>query len=497
MRREPVAETSSGRVQGARREAATVFFGIPYADAPRWGPPGWPTPWPDIRPALSPGPACPQPDRPVARYTHGEPPAQAEQCLNLNVFTPSLQGARPVMVWLHGGGFATGHAAATLYDGAALAGLTDTVVVSVNYRLGSLGWLCHPALAAEPGAPAGNWGLLDQIAALRWVRENIAAFGGDPGRVTVAGQSAGALSALDLLATADAAGLFSRLILQSPPLADVAQPHEAGVRWAAALSRSLGGADELDQARLRAAHPDELLAAQEELLSRPPFLGARPTLPTLEPATLPRSPCELPGERPEVDILLGFNRDEGTFFFGAPWRPSPPPDRVPAIVAHLCPDRDPDEVLESHRRAARAAGAPAHPAALLVAIATEQMVAEPVRRYARERAAAVAPAGEVFLYRFDHPGAGPDLRATHTAEVPVLFRSWADGGPGERLGGRGPAPAPVADALGRSWARFLHGHDPGWAARTGGRDSAAVSGVFGGEAAFTVQAAETTDTISI
>ena len=150
----------------------------------------------------------------------------------LNVFTPALDGARPVLVWLHGGGFAIGHGGASLYHGAALASAADAVVVTLNYRLGSLGWLAHPDLAGSAGGPAGNWGLLDQIAALEWVRENVGGFGGDPARVTVAGQSAGALCATDLLVSPRADGLFTRAILQSPPLGDLAQPMDVAVRWA-------------------------------------------------------------------------------------------------------------------------------------------------------------------------------------------------------------------------------------------------------------------------
>jgi para-nitrobenzyl esterase len=148
-----VAVTAQGRLRGARHGDAAVFRGIRYASADRWCPPAPPPDWSGIRDALVSGPASPQPDRPVARFTHGPMPRASEDCLYLDLFTPALEGSRPVFVWIHGGGFAVGHGAATLYDGARFAVAADAVVVSVNYRLGSLGWLAHPVLAETAGSP--------------------------------------------------------------------------------------------------------------------------------------------------------------------------------------------------------------------------------------------------------------------------------------------------------------------------------------------------------
>jgi para-nitrobenzyl esterase len=381
-------------------------------------------------------------------FTHGELPGTDEQCLSLNVFAPGLDGHRPVFVWLHGGGFAIGHAGASLYAGERLALAIDAVIVTANYRLGSLGWLGHPDLAADPGAPAANWGLLDQIAALRWVRENITAFGGDPSQVTLAGQSAGALSAMDLLVAPRAAGLFRRVVLQSPPLGDVAQEPSAAKAWAEALSRAAGGAGAFDAARLRELDADELVALHEELLELPAWRGTRGgALPTIDPGSLSGSPAELPGASPKVDVLVGHTADEGTFFFDSPWRQAPPPERVPDIVAHLVPDEDARAVLDRYDGD-------------LVAIATDAIVAAPLERWAVARA---AEGSCVYRYRVDHPGAGPQLRATHTVEVPLLFGTWHDGGPGERLGGQAPGAERVSAELTAAWGRFVHGQSPGWA----------------------------------
>ena len=458
----PVVEIVAGRLTGRHAGEAVAFQGIPYATAPRFAPPGPIAGWAGVRDAAAPGPAAPQPRRPAGAFTHGELPGTDEECLSLNVFAPGLDGRRPVFVWLHGGGFAIGHAGASLYSGERLAEAADAVIVTVNYRLGSLGWLGHPDLAAGPGA-AANWGLLDQIAALEWVQENVAAFGGDPGRVTVAGQSAGALSAMDLLAAPRAAGLFRRAVLQSPPLDDVAQAPAVAIRWAQALSAAAGGTGDFDARLLRELEAERIVALHEHLLEQLAFRGTRGgALPTVDPGSLPASPVEVPGASPEVDVLIGHTAQEGTFFFRAPWRPSPPPERIPAVVAHLCDTEDPGAVLRQYRERAAAAGAPQDPLSLLVEIATDAMVAEPLARWAEARAGAVGGRSTVHRYRVDHPGAGPELGATHTVEVPLLFGTWRDGGPGERLGGQAPGAGAVAGELITAWSRFVHGEGPGW-----------------------------------
>jgi para-nitrobenzyl esterase len=447
----PVVEIAAGRREGRRAGDGVAFEGIPYATAPRFAPPESVAGWAGVRQVLRPGPAAPQPRRPASVFTHGELGATDEQCLSLNVFAPGLEGSRPVFVWLHGGGFAIGHAGASLYAGERLASAIDAVIVTVNYRLGSLGWLGHPDLAVERGAPAANWGLLDQIAALRWVRENIAAFGGDPDQVTLAGQSAGALSAMDLLVAQRAGGLFRRLVLQSPPLGDLAQAPAVAEAWAEALSGAAGGTGPFDGARLRSLEADELVALHEQLLEQPAWRGTRGgALPTIDPGSLPKSPAEVIGASPEVDVLIGHTADEGTFFFDAPWRPAPPPERVPDVVAHLCPGEDARQVLDRYDGD-------------LVAIATDAIVVVPLLRWAEARAAAVEGASAVYRYRIDYPGAGPQLRATHTVEVPLLFGTWQDGGPGERLGGQAPDADAVSAELTAAWGRFVHGESPGWA----------------------------------
>lgn len=213
----PRVAVETGVVQGERTGGVDVFRGVPYAAAPvgelRWRAPAPAPSWSGVRAAVEFAPACPQPPAPL----FGDVGETSEDCLYLNIWRPAgvRAGDRlPVMVWLHGGAFVIGSGSLPIYDGAALVG-ERLIVVSFNYRLGRLGFLAHPALSAERNGLSGNYGLLDQIAALEWVQRNIAAFGGDPQNVTAFGESAGGLSILALMTSLRAQGLFAKAIVQS------------------------------------------------------------------------------------------------------------------------------------------------------------------------------------------------------------------------------------------------------------------------------------------
>ena len=210
----PIVTIAGGRVRGLTVPGGYVFRGLPYAAPPtgnlRWRPPRPPAGWQGVRDATRFAPSPPQPPNPALTG-----PA-SEDCLYLNVYTPTLgsngDGGLPVLVWIYGGRFTLG--AGRDYDGTKLAA-DGIVVVTINFRQGALGFLVHPALASEPGGPSGNYALMDQQAALRWVQDNIRAFGGDPGNVTVAGQSSGGLSVLAHMISRSSAGTFHRAIVQS------------------------------------------------------------------------------------------------------------------------------------------------------------------------------------------------------------------------------------------------------------------------------------------
>ena len=254
----PVTTTNDGAVRGTTVVTVNEFLGIPYAAPPvsslRWRPPAAAASWHGVRDATQFGPSCPQ----AAEKNPFLPPGPiSEDCLYLNVYTTASHpsGHRPVLVWIHGGGLVQD--GARNYDGSKLAA-DGAVVVTINYRLGALGFLAHPALASHPGGPAGNYGLMDQQAALRWVQRNIAQFGGDPRNVTIAGQSAGGLSVLAQMVSSGARGLFQRAIVQSGTFALTQRPLAtlaAGEKFA----NSVGCTDQTAQC-LRAAPVSDLVS---------------------------------------------------------------------------------------------------------------------------------------------------------------------------------------------------------------------------------------------
>jgi para-nitrobenzyl esterase len=484
-----VVSIASGELRGAHLagEDVDAFRGVPYAAAPsselRWAAPEVPAVWTGVRDATAPGPVCPQPARPFSQWAHGPLPPTDEDSLTLNVWRPAgsaPSGGRPIVVFLHGGGWALGWGSNPLLDGRHLARALDAVVVTLNYRLGSLGWLWHPALAEDSAAPCGNWGTLDQLAALRWVAAHAAAFGGDRRRVTLAGESAGAGSVLHQLITPAASDLFTRAIALSPPLHELVVDSDRGGRWAQALCDHLGLGDDVSAAlpRLRGLPAGAIVVAQEELLGAQ-FAGTRGgAMPIVDPASLPADPAAVPDARLEVPLLVGTSADEGTFFFRAGGRRvDPEPDRMEAMVARLAHSRRPGETIERTRDRLRAAGRPASPNDVLCAVVTEAWFAAPVKRYAAERAAA---GGQVHRYRIDHRSAEDDLGAVHSLSVPLAFGSWREGGVAARLAGTGPGTAAVTEAIADDWRRFIHGDLLGWEPVRSAPTAATPLVVYGG-----------------
>jgi len=323
-----VVTIDTGTLEGVVDSATgvMVFRGIPYAAPPvgelRWRPPQPPTHWTGVRPASQLGHNCMQhqPYGDIDPFAAGV----SEDCLNLNVWTSSLDAnapRRPVMVWIHGGGFFAGFGGEERHNGAPLA-KKGAVVVTLNYRLGPFGFLAHPALAAEsPHHAAGNYGLLDQIAALQWVQRNIARFGGDPSRVTIFGESAGGFSVGSLIASPLAKGLFQRAILESGTGvgAGIASRDTArAVAFRFADSLGVHGVRADAAAHLRALNPDTVLAASLHL--GPP--GAPMFYPVVDGWVLPHAVDSTlaSGKANLVPVIAGTNRDEGDEWMGAPTR---------------------------------------------------------------------------------------------------------------------------------------------------------------------------------
>lgn len=322
-----VPQLTSGPISGNRDGEVWTYLGIPYAAPPvgelRWKEPQPVEPWDDVLPCDEFGFACPQPDWPYPILSGiMDVGPTSEDCLYLNVWTPaeSPEEKLPVMVWIHGGGFTTGAANLGLYNGRNLA-KKGVVVVSFNYRLGPLGFLAHPELSDEsPHGVSGNYGLLDQIAALKWVRENIGVLGGDPGNVTIFGESAGGASVCDLMVSPLSEGLFHRAIVESGGFLDMGMPSgekntlRNAEKVGEKIARDLGAEDADDVlAAMRSKTPDELLEAASKQVSA---LGMMNMGPNLDGYVLPDDPAAMfaAGKQHPVPLLIGTNATEGAYF---------------------------------------------------------------------------------------------------------------------------------------------------------------------------------------
>jgi len=431
----PEVTIAQGRLRGAAEQGFRIFKGIPYALPPvgdrRWKPPAPPAGWPGTRDATRFGPSCPQPPVPATSLYADPPAAISEDCLTLNIWAPDRAARAPVIVWIHGGSLRIGGSAEPIYDGAAFA-RRGVMFVSLNYRLGVLGWLASPALSAESADHvSGNYGLLDQIAALRWVRRNVAAFGGDPGNVTVMGESAGALSVTYLLTSPAARGLFAKAILESANTRAVPElTHAAyGLPSAEAIGSDLA-------AKLGATDLDALRAMDGEALTIAATRAGFVPQGTIDGRVLPRQVVDAfdRGEQAHVPVLAGFN--SGELRSQRMFLPRPPAsaaayeqaiaarygDLAPAFL-RLYPASD---IAESMLATLRDA---------IYGWATERIV--------RKQSAAGLPA---YLYFFDHCYAAAkarDLCDFHASELPFVFGRI---GPRAALPPNWPRPGGEADA---------------------------------------------------
>jgi para-nitrobenzyl esterase len=465
-----VVETRAGRVRGAREDGGFAFRGIPYAAPPvgplRFRPPRPPEPWTGVREAQRSGATAPQLPSALAQTLGQGSEPQSEDCLALDLFTPAPDGARrPVMVWLHGGGFTGGAGSQAVYHGGVLVRRGDVVVVSPNYRLGVLGWLALPAFADEEGGVGGNFGLLDQIAALEWVRDNVVAFGGDPENVTLFGESAGAMSVGTLLGCPRARGLFRRAILQSGAAHNVHGADAADVVTGAVLDAL--GLGPRDVRALRELPLDAVLAAQRRVLEQPlPGSGLLRFQPVVDGDVLPRPPLEVieAGGAAGVSVLAGTNLDEYKL-----WGLTDPKatELDESALVRRCvrniPGDHPEEGPHGARavrvyRDARAGHRPIDPPELWFAIESDRIFRVPASRLL-DAQAPHAPAAHAYLFTWISPVLGGRLGSCHALEIPFVFghvthpliRAFV---------GDDPAAERLSAAMQDAWLAFARGETP-------------------------------------
>jgi para-nitrobenzyl esterase len=444
---EPVVTTTSGQVRGALDRGVARFLGIPYAAAPfgehRFRAPAPVTPWSGIRDALEFGPTAPKPGYPAPiDQLLPEPSTPGDDCLNLNVWTPDPAATGlPVIVWIHGGSLRNGSNQVSVYDGHSFA-RDGVVLVSINYRLGVEGF------GVFPDAPH-NRGLLDQIAALEWVRANIAAFGGNPDNVTVCGQSAGAISIGALLASPRTHGLFRRAVMQSGPA--LAVETALASKLTAAIAKRLGV--EPTAAAFAAVDRKALLAAQ---------VAAQAGGSALDPASafsvvidgdvVPVDPqaALTHGAAADIDLLLGYTSDEYRLWF----IPSGIADRISGLTLRLALLKF--KIKGKVRKGYQQARPQDTAGEILGRIAGDRLLVRPAYELADSRAGN----GNTFMYEFAWRTPVQRLDACHALDIGFVFDAVRDAG-AELLAGP-DAPQSLADAMHPAWVAFATTGRPGW-----------------------------------
>ena len=445
--------TTSGRVSGIARDKHLVFLGIPYAKAKRFAAPEAPDSWSGVRRADTIGLAAPQTVHPIPGFSASGP--QGEDCLNLNVFTPATDSKRrPVMFWIHGGGFTAGAGYEPLYNGRSLAVRGDVVVVTINYRLGALGFLRLPEIGAH-----GNQGLLDCIAALRWTRDNIRAFGGDPEQVTIFGESAGSAAVCCLLGMPAARGLFRRAILQSG--AGRAAKPEAADKIADATLRQLSF-DRSKASELSKLDAQKIVEAQAAVLERVATGFGRGFGPVQDPKVLPAEPLQMirDGAAKAIDIVIGTTRDETKRFVPLKRDPIDDETLAKAICANLpnANDASARKLAETYRASRKSNGLPTDNLDMLDAVETDVRFRIPSLRLALAQRAA---GGNAYVYLFTHasPARRGTLGACHALELAFVFGTL-DAPTQDRFAGTGPDVERLSRDMMDAWLAFSQTGDP-------------------------------------
>lgn len=452
----PVAVTAQGSVEGIKDTSGIIVFkGIPFAQPPvgklRFKPPQPPPSWEGTLKAVDYGPVAPQPmgvNEETSTYR------QSEDCLYLNVWTPATDGGRrPVMVWIHGGGWTNGSGTEALYDGTDFAIRGDVVMVTINYRLGDLGFLYLKDIAGDDFAESGNLGLLDQVAALKWVRENIESFGGDPGNVTILGESAGSMSVCALMGMPDAKGLFQKAIAESGALNT-----ERSTEYATQITRRLmeaAGVNDLNG--LQSLTAEQLVEAESEIMKND-IMSATYFGPVIDGKVLPEPPLHAiaKGSAADVAFLNGTNLDEVRYWaLYMPALVEMPLNTVIKFSPYFSNAvfGNADTVAASY--ASRRPGAT--PGDITMAVGTDTLFRVPAIRVA-EAQSAQQPKTWMYLFTWPTPVEDGMFRSCHAVELPFVFNNLDSPGMEEFLGPN--PPQSLADLMQDTWITFAKTGNP-------------------------------------
>ena len=461
LERTQTVQTTNGSVRGYREDVLQVFKGLRYGAAPvgrlRFQPPVKPAPWTDVADAVSLGAPAIQsgvlPGETTGGRSNGDPaapdqPGTSEDCLFINVWTQGLTGKRPVMVWLHGGGFSNGSGGAAMYDGGNLARRGDVVTVTVNHRLNVFGYLHLGELGGH--ASSGQAGMLDIVLVLEWVRDNIAAFGGDPANVTIFGESGGGAKVSMLQAMPAAHGLFHKAIIESGPgLRAVSK--EAATRNAKAVLDALG-VKPGEIGKLETLSAAEIQAAAAAIGAANPMQGFSPCV---DGVALPRDPFhpDAPAISAEVPVMIGTNKDESTLFIrGHPkfgeFTDEDLTERAKASAG------DKAEALVAALRKVFPDYSPTH---MISAVQTAQgMWAGSVSLAERKAAQKSAPA-YMYMLTWETPVGRGALKCPHALEIPLVFDNVERA---RDFVGRGDDPQVLADQMSEAWLAFARTGNP-------------------------------------
>ncbi len=489
-----IVSIRDGRLEGDEQDGIKVFKGIPFAapavGALRWAPPAPPTAWNGVRDARQFGMVAHQnrtQNGALAAMVIDQP--QSEDCLTLNVWAPAAHGApRPVMVWIHGGAFTIGSGAQPIYDGSTLARRGDAVVVTINYRLGPLGFLRLADVTGGKIPSTGNEGMLDQIAALRWVRENIAEFGGDPTNVTIFGESAGGMSVGSLLGMPQARGLFHKAIPQSGASNTAATLERANRVAESVLARLAVSAASPDA--LRALTPQQLLKGTflEDGITPDPSLGMA-YQPVADGAHLPRVAIEMvaDGAADGVAIMAGSTLEEWKLFgIMDPSLATLDKDRLAARVARRIPGESAGALIQDYRDARGRRGDAVEPRDLFCAIETDRAFRMPAVQLA-EMQSRRAKRVYSYLFTWKSPALRGALGACHALELGFVFGTNHLEGM-RQFAGSGLAAERLATQMQDAWLAFARSGDPScdstgaWPGYTEAHRATMIFGEAGGAA---------------